>query len=412
MMPELHRLLRHSVRRTLTGWMVSLLLLNSLSACSWLSWRPAPTPTPRPRPTQPPTPTHTATLTPTPTATFTPTPTSTPTSTPTPLLLAYEGTPLPAELPTLVPENAPWASALAEWRLPALTDFAWLPDSQILAASEPNGIHFFDLQTRRHLRSLYPQVGGIIDLAISPDGTWLVTGSRQGSEAEGYVSSLELWLGPNWRPMGVLYNAPRGLASMSFSAEGRHFVAAFASPILERNSVEIWNTLTWVITDSLKTGPVLNIAFAPHGGLLALSPDRYAIRVWGFEGQEWLYRFPTSFTGAVTQLAFSPDGLSLASAHYDGWLRLWDLRSGELIWEAQAAEVLQCLAFSPDGSLIATGGAFQNSLVRLWDASTGELLRTLEGHVNGVERLAFAPHGQLLVSGSYDGTLRVWGIRP
>jgi len=400
------------IRRILTALFASLLLLASLSACARLPWQPAPIPTARPRPTQPPTPTHTATLAPTPTATFTLTPTPTPTSTPTPLLLAYEGTPLPAELTPLAPENASWVSGLAEWRLPALTDFAWLPDTQILAVSEPDGIHFFDLRMRRNLRSLYPQVGGIVDLAISPDGTWLVAGSRLGSEAEGYVSSLELWLGPNWRPMGVLYNAPRGLASMSFSAEGRHFAAAFASPVLERNSVEIWNTLTWVITDSLKTGPVLDIAFAPSSGLLALSPDRYAIRVWDFDGQEWLYSFPTSFSGAVTQLAFSPDGLSLASAHYDGMLRLWDVRSGGLVWEAQAAEVLQSLAFSPDGSLIATGGAFQNSLVRLWDAATGELLRSLEGHLNGVERLAFAPDGRLLVSGSYDGTLRVWGIRP
>lgn len=400
------------LRLSLVPLILRLLLFSSLGACSLLPGQPLDTPTPRSRPTQPPTPTRTATSTPTPTSTPVPTPTPTPTSTPTPLLLALDGTSLPLAVEPLSPLNAWQASGLAEWRRPAVTDLAWSPDGQLLAVADLNGIGFYDIPTRRLLRSLYPKAGGIVDIEFSADGNWLVSGSRLGDEKSGYFSSLELWLGPNWRPMGVLYNEPRGLASMSFSASGRYFAAAFSSPRAETNTVEFWNTLTWVITDTLRTGPALNVVFAPAGGLVATSPDRYAIRVWDFAEGEWLYKLPTSFTGAVTSLVFSPDGLTLATGHYDGSLRLWDMQTGEQIWQVQVEEVVQSLAFNPDGSLLATGGAYQNSLVRLWDATSGELLRTLEGHQHGVERIAFAPNGQWLVTASYDGTVRIWGLRP
>lgn len=392
------------------------LMLTSVLACSidLPASFPAllPTSTRTPRPTSTSTSTRTATPTRTSTQTPLPTATGTPTASPTALLYALSGTPLPAELIPLVPDNSWLVSGLAEWRQEAVTDIAWTPDGHVLAAADGRGIGLYDAPTRQLLRSLYPVVGGIVDIAFSPDGWWLVAGSRQGDAISGYVSSLELWLGPNWQPKGVLYNAPRGLSSMDFSSDSRQFAAAFASPVYEQNSVEIWNSLTWVITGTLQTGTALDIAFSPSDGLLAVTPDRYAIRIWKMARQRRLYNLHTSFTGAVNSMAFSPDGQFLATGHYDGVLQLWDMRTGKLFWSVVAEEVIESLAFSPDGKLLATGGSYQNSLVRLWSVSDGELLRTLEGHTHGVNHLLFSPRGFYLVSSSYDGALRLWGIRP
>jgi len=50
--------------------------------------------------------------------------------------------------------------------------------------------------------------------------------------------------------------------------------------------------------------------------------------------------------------------------------------------------------------------------VRLWRAADGALLRTLEGHTAGVWSVAFSPGGETLASGSWDNTVRLWGVRP
>jgi hypothetical protein len=48
--------------------------------------------------------------------------------------------------------------------------------------------------------------------------------------------------------------------------------------------------------------------------------------------------------------------------------------------------------------------------VIVWDAETGAQLRTLTGHTHGVTAVAFGPDGRRALTGSDDGTARLWDI--
>jgi WD40 repeat protein len=199
---------------------------------------------------------------------------------------------------------------------------------------------------------------------------------------------------------------------MAFTPDGAGLAIAYASPIYENNAVDMWSTVSWIITYTLQTGPALEVSFSPDSSLMAVTPHRYAIRIFDFSEFQWLGKLETSFTGAVTKMDFSPNQPVLASGHYDGAIRFWNAQTGEQILLIQSEEVIESIAYSPDGRMIATGGSFQNQLVRLWDAQSGALLRTLEGHTSGVNSLEFSPDSQFLASASYDGTVILWGIRP
>ena len=69
-------------------------------------------------------------------------------------------------------------------------------------------------------------------------------------------------------------------------------------------------------------------------------------------------------------------------------------------------DIVWSVAFSPDGQMLASGSFDQT--VRLWDVETEQLLHTLTGHTNDVNSVAFSPNGETLVSGSWDGTIRLW----
>ncbi|MYB01834.1 hypothetical protein F4X90_19475, partial [Candidatus Poribacteria bacterium] len=43
---------------------------------------------------------------------------------------------------------------------------------------------------------------------------------------------------------------------------------------------------------------------------------------------------------------------------------------------------------------------------------TGNLLRTLTGHTARVDSVSFSPGGQMLASGSGDGTVLLWNLTP
>jgi WD40 repeat protein len=64
----------------------------------------------------------------------------------------------------------------------------------------------------------------------------------------------------------------------------------------------------------------------------------------------------------------------------------------------------------PDGKTVA-GVQQDGKTIGLWEAATGKLLAQLAGHRGKVTCLAIHAAGQLLVSGSEDGTALVWDVK-
>jgi len=66
------------------------------------------------------------------------------------------------------------------------------------------------------------------------------------------------------------------------------------------------------------------------------------------------------------------------------------------------------VVFNPDGKTIVSG-AFDGT-VKLWDVNTGREIRTFRGHSEGVNSVAFSPDGKTIVSGSTDETVKLWNV--
>ncbi|KAG2346823.1 WD40 repeat-like protein [Suillus weaverae] len=67
---------------------------------------------------------------------------------------------------------------------------------------------------------------------------------------------------------------------------------------------------------------------------------------------------------------------------------------------------VRAVAVFPDRRRMVTGS--DDKTLRLWDLETGVVLKKLEGHRNGVLRLAVSRDGQLIASGDSDGEVIVW----
>jgi len=67
--------------------------------------------------------------------------------------------------------------------------------------------------------------------------------------------------------------------------------------------------------------------------------------------------------------------------------------------------------FSPDNRLLLTGGQV-DGLIRLVDVESGDVIRTLTvAPRSGTREMFFTPDGAAIVSGSKDGTVRVWDVQ-
>ncbi len=105
-------------------------------------------------------------------------------------------------------------------------------------------------------------------------------------------------------------------------------------------------------------------------------------------------------------VAFSPDGKRIVTSGEYGHLTLGDAVTGDqLLARKGHSGVACCLAFGPDGHFFVSGSF--DGTAKVWDA-TGREIRTLSGHRDRVQAVAISPDSKRIVTGGDDHTARLW----
>jgi WD40 repeat protein len=107
------------------------------------------------------------------------------------------------------------------------------------------------------------------------------------------------------------------------------------------------------------------------------------------------------FDHLVYAVAFD-GGTRLAAAggsFHDGWARIWDTATDKELRTLRGhTQTIQAVAFSRDGKRLVTAGA--DRLVKLWELETGREVLSLTGHMRAVSMLAFSRDGRRLFTGT------------
>jgi hypothetical protein len=121
-----------------------------------------------------------------------------------------------------------------------------------------------------------------------------------------------------------------------------------------------------------------------------------------------------SHNGGIASAHFSPNGKHLATGGGDKMIRIWDVASAKEVRSFPGPSSFACaVRYSPDGKTLAAAG-YESSAgnpIYLFDPETGKEISRLDGHASGgVRRVEFTPDGKKLVSGGFDGHVRVWDL--
>lgn len=193
-------------------------------------------------------------------------------------------------------------------------------------------------------------------------------------------------------------------------------------------------------------GVVWGVAWSWDGKTLASCGQDKTIKLWQHSTTTNSWELTDELKGAhsksIRSVAFSPCGRFLAAGSFDALVSLWrrpTKANGSAGWkcilnlEGHENEV-KCVKWSPDGRLLSTCG--RDKTVWIWEVSTCdvdaladgilmdasvaaqvedendpdlECLAVLAEHTQDVKGVAFHPlSSNLLVSASYDDTIRVW----
>lgn len=119
-------------------------------------------------------------------------------------------------------------------------------------------------------------------------------------------------------------------------------------------------------------------------------------------------------TSSASGVIFAPNDPTVAySSSEDHTVRIWDLPTGTNVDTRSAFHSLLSLVALPQLNLIATGTSARHiTLIDPRENAQNVSVMTLRGHNNAVVSLDTDPLSQYgLVSGSHDGSCRIWDVR-
>ena len=182
----------------------------------------------------------------------------------------------------------------------------------------------------------------------------------------------------------------------------------------KESAIDIWDVATGEFSRRIdaETGRLEHIRLNSDDSLVAagiLEPDHHRIQIWNLKTGKLAQVIPVP--SGSRNLAFDPLRHRLVS---NNWLRLsqfWDLSTWKESREKLYFNTIPAgLAFHPDGNRVAIG--FDDQKMRIYDFDSMEEAFYSHHHTGTVEALTFSRDGNLLVSGSWDGTARIFDARP
>ena len=263
----------------------------------------------------------------------------------------------------------------------------------------------------------------VTDVAFSNDGQRVVTSS--------YDMTARLWDVQTGKHLQTLFGHTWWVWAAAFSPDGRRVVTVGQDEraiVWEVDKDETYSTYKRKTEFIGHAGPVYAVAFSPDGKrvvtggndhlLLIWDPDRVAPpdigRIIAQESVQKSEATPLKgHKAGVRSVSFSFDGRLILSGSDDNTVKVWDATTGALqkTLRGHGSWVRTC-AFSPTNSVTVLSGSYDRK-VKLWRIDRYEEIRVLQdrvisGHTNAILSARFDAKGERVVTSSRDHTAKIW----
>ena len=275
-------------------------------------------------------------------------------------------------------------------------------------------------------------------VAISPDGKLLASG--------GYHEVI-LWNIPDGTVARRIGNVAERVHQLIFSADGQRIVLAGGTPG-QAGEAKVFNVADGALLADLVTteDSVFSVAFNPDGTRLATCGADRSIRIFDVATWKELVLIE-DHADWVMDVAWSHDGKRLASASRDKTSKVFDAATGDGIATFSAhADSVYTVGFLADNEHVISGGndkqlrvwkisdakqvrnmglggevfrlkmlpgnkvvcCSADKTARIYDATNGQQAKNFQGSKEWLYSVDYLPAAGKIVTGSYDGEIRLW----
>ena len=275
-----------------------------------------------------------------------------------------------------------------------IKSIAFVPGKREFYTSSDDGkVMKGNLDTRdQNLQIIYSGSEIIEVLAVSPDASWLACG-----ENNSIIKMIPI-KGSNAMQYDLKGHEGK-IKSLIFSYDGKYLYSASLDGKVLKWDIAA-KTSSAVGLDHTK---IVSIDVSSKGNYIAgVSNDGKAL-VWNPEESSDIFRIEKPGK-VIKTIRFKPEENTLAIGYADGYVELWDVSSKKRLSEIKAhTSEVNDIQFNNKMSQIATAG--NDGTLKIWDTrdlTTPPINFTdNDGFVMVIE---FSPDGQIIISGTYEGT--------
>jgi WD40 repeat protein len=303
------------------------------------------------------------------------------------------------------------------------------PDGRwLISGSRDKTLRFWDMESNQCLLILKGHTDAISCTCMTPDALFAVSASEDNTlrvwdlksgnciqTIEKTTDNVQLLINRsafNVDVHGGNYTK-NYIKSICVSSDGQYAVAVTAS----ESKMKVWDLKSGLCIRTLEghTDGVTNVVIMPDGHSVVSGSKDGTIKVWELMSAKCL-RTLEGHLSKVNSVCITADGKHIVSGSEDKTIRVWEWKSGQCLHVLEGhTGSITCVNLTPDNQRIVSLSEDQS--LRIWDPENGKCLRTIEGHTDGVTCVSLTPDGKNLITGSdhsisagIDDSLRVWDL--